>query len=273
MIELLIDLLSNPPTFLIMALIGGLLVATISAPLGVFMVWQKQSYFGATLAHSALLGVGLGLLLDINPTYAVIFVSIAIGFSLFMLEQKSQLATDTLLGILAHSSLALGLIVLSLQPDIQIDLMSYLFGDILSIELFDIGMLLSLMLLVGLFFSIYWNQLLNITLNKELAETDGINTQKVQLGYILLLALLISLAIKIVGILLITSLLIIPAAAAHRLSKTPEQMLNFAFIAGIISVISGLLMSITLDTPTGPSIVICATVIFLTTLFKEALNN
>jgi len=265
----MIELLTNPPTFLIMALIGGLLVAIISAPLGVFMVWQKQSYFGATLAHSALLGVSIGLLLDTNPTYAVILISIIIGFSLFILEQKSQLATDTLLGILAHSSLALGLIVLSLQPDIQIDIMGYLFGDILSIDLFDIGMLLSLMLLVIVFFGIYWNQLLNITLNKELAETDGINTKKIQLGYILLLALLISLAIKIVGILLITSLLIIPAAAAHKLSKTPEQMLKLAFVIGIVSVVGGLLMSISIDTPTGPSIVMCATAIFLATFFKK----
>lgn len=264
----MIELLTNPPTFLIMALIGGLLVAIISAPLGVFMVWQKQSYFGATLAHTALLGVSIGLLLDTNPTYAVILISIIIGFSLFILEQKSQLATDTLLGILAHSSLALGLIVLSLQPNIQIDIMGYLFGDILNIDLFDIGMLLSLMLLVIVFFGIYWNQLLNITLNKELAETDGINTKKIQLGYILLLALLISLAIKIVGILLITSLLIIPAAAAHKLSKTPEQMLKLAFVIGIISVVGGLLMSISIDTPTGPSIVMCATAIFLATLFK-----
>ena len=265
----MIELLANPPTFLILALIGGLVVAVISAPLGVFMVWQRQSYFGATLAHSALLGVGLGLLFNTNPTYAVIFISISIGVFLFILEQKSLLSSDTLLGILAHSSLAFGLIILSLQPDVQVDLMSYLFGDILSVNQLDILMLTALMTLVALFFAIYWNQLLNLTLNKELAETDGINTKKVQLGYILLLSLLISLAIKIVGILLITSLLIIPAAAAHRLSKTPEQMLVAALIIGIVSVTGGLIMSIILDTPTGPSIVICATVIFLTTLLKS----
>ncbi len=265
----MLDLILNPPMFLTMALIGGLLVATISSPLGVFMVWQKQSYFGATLAHSALLGVSLGLLLDINPTFAVIFISISIGFLLFFLDQKSLLSTDTLLGILAHSSLAFGLIILSLQPNMQVDLMSFLFGDILSINQLDLILLSSLLVIVLLFFAKFWNQLLNLTLNKELAAVDGINTKNIQLGYILLLSLLIALAIKIVGILLITSLLIIPAAAAHRLSKTPEQMLGFALFFGIISVIAGLFASLTLDTPTGPSIVMSATIIFLLTLLKK----
>jgi zinc transport system permease protein len=268
----MLDLIYNPPLFLILAIIGGLLVATISAPLGVFMVWQRQSYFGATLAHSALLGVSLGLLLDINPTIGVVFISMIIGVSLYILEQKSLLSADTLLGILAHSSLAFGLVILNLQPNIQVDLMSYLFGDILSIDQFDILLLLTLLLLVFVFFINYWNQLLNLTLNKELAETDGINTKSVQLGYILLLALLISLSIKIVGMLLITSLLIIPAAAAHKLAKTPERMLVYSFIIGILSVISGLILSITLDTPTGPSIVISASIIFLLILLKPSIK-
>ena len=265
----MLDIILSPPSFIIMALVGGLLIATISAPLGVFMVWQRQSYFGATLAHSALLGVGLGFLLDINPTFAVIFISISIGLFLFILEQKSLLSTDTLLGILAHSSLALALIIISLQPNVQVDLMNYLFGDILSIDTLDIVLLVGLLLLTLVFFASYWNQLLNLTLNKELAQTDGINIKKVKLGYILLLSLLISLAIKIVGILLITSLLIIPAASAHRLSKNPEQMLVYTFIIGIISIVGGLLFSLAIDSPTGPSVVICATVIFLLSLIKS----
>ena len=263
------NIILNPPTFLVMALIGGLLIAIIASPLGVFMVWQKQSYFGATLAHSALLEVSLSLLFDLNPTLAIIFVSISIGMILFFLEQKSLLSTDTLLGILAHSSLAFGLIILSFQPSVQVDLMNYLFGDILSINQLDIILLISLLVAVLIYFANYWNQLLNLTLNKELAKIDGINIKNVQLAYILLLALLISLAIKIVGILLITSLLIIPAAAAHKLAKSPEQMLIYSLVIAIISVTGGLLASVMQDTPTGPSIVVCATLIFLASLIKK----
>lgn len=265
----MIDLLLNPPLFLLMAFAGGLLVAIIAAPLGTFMVWQKQSYFGATLAHSALLGVSLGLLLEFDLTFTIILTSMIIGFLLFTLSNKSTLSSDTLLGILAHSSLALGLVLLSFQPNIQVDMMSYLFGDILSINLSDIYMLLGLLVLVCAFFLLYWKSLLNITLNKELAEVEGINTQAIQLGYILLLSLLIALSIKVVGILLITSLLVIPAAAAHRFSKTPEKMLALTLIIGVLSVAIGLLVSILYDTPTGPSIVIMATTFFILSLFKK----
>ena len=265
----MIDLLLNPPLFLLMAFAGGLLVAIIAAPLGTFMVWQKQSYFGATLAHSALLGVSLGLLLEFDLTFAIILTSMIIGFLLFTLSNKSTLSSDTLLGILAHSSLALGLVLLSFQPNVQVDMMSYLFGDILSINLSDIYMLLGLFVLVCAFFLLYWKSLLNIILNKELAEVEGINTQAIQLGYILLLSLLIALSIKVVGILLITSLLVIPAAAAHRFSKTPEKMLALTLIIGVLSVAIGLLVSILYDTPTGPSIVIMATTFFILSLFKK----
>ena len=266
----MIDLVLNPPNFLIMALIGGLLVALISAPLGTFMVWQKQSYFGATLAHSALLGVSLGMIMQIDLTLSILVTSVIIGVALFYLAQKSSLSSDTLLGILAHSSLALGLVLLSFQPNIQLDLMRYLFGDILSINLDDIQLLSALLVLTLLFFAKYWQSLLNITLNIELAAVEGIATKSIQLSYILLLALLIALAIKVVGILLITSLLIVPAAAAHRLSNTPEQMLGFTLVGGLISVILGLATSIGFDTPAGPSIVMVATALFLLSLLKKA---
>ncbi len=267
---IMIDLVLNPPNFLIMALIGGLLVALISAPLGTFMVWQKQSYFGATLAHSALLGVSLGMIMQIDLTLSILVTSVIIGVALFYLAQKSSLSSDTLLGILAHSSLALGLVLLSFQPNIQLDLMRYLFGDILSINLDDIQLLSALLVLTLLFFAKYWQSLLNITLNIELAAVEGIATKSIQLSYILLLALLIALAIKVVGILLITSLLIVPAAAAHRLSNTPEQMLGFTLVGGLISVILGLATSIGFDTPAGPSIVMVATALFLLSLLKKA---
>lgn len=266
------ELILNPPSFLIYALLGGILVAMISAPLGVFMVWQRQSYFSATLAHSALLGISFGLLMRLDLTLSVVLTSVAIAFAIFSLSEKTRLSSDTLLGLLAHSTLALGLVLLSFQNDIQIDVMSYLFGDILSINQLDISLMLLLAVLVVVFFRYQWHNLLNITLNSELAQVEGIAYKKIQLSYTLLLALLIALAIKVVGILLITSLLIIPAATAHKFSKSPEQMLALSFIFGILSVIFGLLGSLTWDTPAGPSIVLTATLLFAASLLKKPIS-
>lgn len=265
----MIDWLLDPPLFIQLAFLGGILIALIAAPLGVFMVWQKQSYFGAALAHSALLGVSFGLLIELNLTLAVVLISLTVALGIHFLKEKTRLSSDTLLGILAHSTLAIGLIILSLQSQVQIDIFSYLFGDILSIDSMDLNFILLLGVLVSLFFWFHWHDLLNTTLNAELAQIEGIPTQKVQLYYVLLLALLIAVAMKIVGVLLITSLLIIPAAAARKFANSPERMLVFSIAFGFISVLFGLLSSIFWDLPTGPSIVAIATLIFIASLFKK----
>lgn len=269
MVNTMIEALQNPPAFLLYALIGGLLITLISAPLGVFMVWQRQSYFGATLAHSALLGVSLGFLIDLHLTVAVMVTSVLIALIIFNLSEKTLLSADTLLGLMAHSSLAIGLVIISLQKNIQIDVMSYLVGDILSITQNEILGIIILGFLISLFFYRHWYDLLNITLNKDLAQVEGIQYRKVQLTYTVLLALFIAFAMKVVGVLLITSLLIIPAAAAHKFSRTPSQMLAISALFGMASVMSGLLLSLYLDIPTGPAIVMMATAFFLLSLTKN----
>lgn len=265
---MMFELLLNPPSFLLYALAGGLLLSLIAAPLGVFMVWQKQSYFGATLAHSALLGVSFGLLMELNLTLAVILSSFLIAISIHFMEEKTRLSSDTLLGILAHSTLALGLVLLSIQGNIQVDVMSYLFGDLLSITLFDLGFVILLGVLVIGFFHRHWQDMINLTLNPALAQIEGIAVKRVQLYYTLLLALMIAIAMKMVGVLLITSLLIIPAASARKFSHTPEQMLGYSALFGFLSVLLGLVSSFVFDIPTGPSIVLIATLIFLLSLVK-----
>jgi zinc transport system permease protein len=257
------------PDFMLLALLGGVLIAWLAAPLGVFVVWQRQAYFGETLAHSALLGIGLGLLLDLNLTLAILATSFMLVFSLHHLRQSTQLAADTLLGILAHGSLALGLVVLSLQGNIQLDLMGYLFGDILSLHEQDLIWIGLLSVVVAYFFKHYWHDLLNLTLNSELARVEGVAVKQLQLAMTLLLALVIALAMKIVGILLITSLLILPAAAARRLAHTPEQMLAYTFVTGAMSVLLGLLASYHWDIPSGPAIVVSATLIFVILRLKS----
>ena len=257
------------PEFMLFALLGGIGMALISAPMGVFMVWQRQSYFGATLAHSALLGISLGLFLQTDLTISVIVVSMLVAVSIFGLTSYSQLSNDTLLGILAHSSLALGLVLISIQDNIQIDLMGYLFGDILNITKLDLGLILLTSFLITAFYFRHWQNLLNITLNKELAHVEGVKVRGVQLQFMLLLAFMIALSMKIVGVLLVTSLLIIPAAAARKLSNSPEQMLAYSMLIGTFSVILGFISSYHFDLPTGPAIVVCATLVFLLLQLKR----
>ncbi|MBC9129842.1 zinc ABC transporter permease subunit ZnuB [Frischella sp. Ac48] len=247
-------------------LLAGIILSLITGPLGTFVVWRKMSYFGDTLSHAALLGIALSFLLNINPFYAVIFLTVILAVGLIVLELQQKLAIDTLLGILAHSSLSLGVVVISLLNNIRVDLMGYLFGDLLSITLNDIYYILFGTIIVSIILYLNWNRFLFITVSEELAFSNGINIIKTKFILTLLLALTIALAMKFVGALIITSLLIIPAATARCYAKSPEQMAIFAIIIGIISVIGGLIISAYYDSPTGPSVVITNAFIFILSL-------
>lgn len=267
------EFFTTQPTFIWFALVAGLGIAFAAAPLGVFMVWQKQSYFGATIAHSALLGVSLGSYFSLNLSFSVILVALAIALCIHFLQGKMQLSNDTLLGILAHATLGLGLVLLSLQPAGQIDFMGYLFGDILSVNTEDLWLIGALCLAVYYYFKQHWHALIQITLNADLAKVEGIAVSKIQLSYVLMLSMMIALSMKIIGALLITSLLIIPAAAARRFSQTPEQMLKYTLMFSIGSVWLGLMFSFIWDLPTGPAIVLACSLFFLATLKKPQLSG
>ncbi|MDD7804865.1 MAG: zinc ABC transporter permease subunit ZnuB [Endozoicomonas sp. (ex Botrylloides leachii)] len=257
------------PDFLLYALIAGYGVAVIAGPLGCFVVWRKMAYFGDTLSHSALLGVSLGLLFNINLTLAIIVLSILLAIILSILQHKQKIASDTLLGILAHSALSLGLIATSLANNIRVDLMGYLFGDLLAVNLQDIFWIYGGGVLVILTMIWLWRPLLAISIHSELAEVEGIPVQKVKMALTLILALVIAVAMKIVGVLLITSLLIIPPATAQRFARTPEQMAILASLFGMLGVSGGLAASWFIDTPTGPSIVVaCFSFFILSHVYK-----
>lgn len=251
------------PDFLLHALLAGLALALVAGPLGSFVVWRRMAYFGDTLSHSALLGVALGLLLDISPTLAVTLGCVLLAVLLVTLQQRQPLASDTLLGILAHSSLSLGLVTLSFMPEVRIDLMSYLFGDLLAVSRSDLYWILAGSAAVLLALTLLWRPLLAITVHEELARVEGLPVAAIRLGLMLLIAVVIAVAMKIVGVLLITSLLIIPAAAAQRHARTPEQMSGGASVLGLLAVCGGLALSWFKDTPAGPSIVVCAAALFL----------
>lgn len=248
---------------LIKAWLGGMGVAAVAGPLGAFVVWRRMAYFGDTLAHSALLGVALGFLFDINLNLAVVVLCVGLALILVTLQKKHIIATDTLLGILAHSSLSLGLVAVSFLDNVRIDLMAYLFGDLLAISTQDLYWIYGGGALVLILLSVFWKPLLAMTVNEELAKVEGYPVEAIRLLLMLLVALVIAVAMKIVGVLLITSLMIIPAATARRLSNSPVQMASMASLIGCLAVCGGLWASYQWDTPTGPSVVVCAAFLFL----------
>ena len=252
---------------LLPSLLAGLSLTCLTGPLGTFVVWRRMSYFGDTLSHAALLGVAFGFLLNINLFYAIILVTLILAIGLLWLESQKQLPVDTLLGILAHSALSLGLVVISLMNNIRIDLMGYLFGDLLSITMFDVYQIIVCVVIIGLLLVWRWNHFLFITVSEELAFSHGINVPITKFILTILLALTIGIAMKFVGALIITALLIIPAATAKYYAKNPESMAIIAILIGMISIIGGILFSLCYDTPTGPSVVLSNTCLFFISLF------
>jgi len=249
--------------FLLNALLAGLALALVAGPLGSFVVWRRMAYFGDTLSHAALLGVALGLMLEVNLTLAVTVCCVLLAILLVTLQQRQPLASDTLLGILAHSTLSLGLVSLSFMDEVRIDLMGFLFGDLLAISPADLAWIVGGSALVLLMLIALWRPLLAITVHEELAKVEGLPVAAIRLALMLLIAVVIAVAMKIVGVLLITSLLIIPAAAAQRHARTPEQMACGASLLGLLAVCMGLALSWFQDTPAGPSIVVSAAALFL----------
>ena len=249
--------------FLLRALLAGLALVLIAGPLGVFIIWRRMAYFGDTLSHSAILGVALGFLLSIDINIGILVSTILVAILLILAQRQKQLGSDTLLGIMAHSALALGLVLISFVKGVRIDIESWLFGDILSVSWNDLGMIGLGVAVVLVVLAFIWKPLLSLTVHEELARVEGVNVALISAVYTLLIAVLVAIAMKIIGALLITSLLIIPAATARKFSKNPEQMAVFAVISGMFAVMLGLGASYLWDTPAGPSIVVAASGLFL----------
>jgi zinc transport system permease protein len=256
--------------FFVRALLAGVGVALVAGPLGCFIVWRRLAYFGDTLSHSALLGVVLAFLLQINITLAVFGVCAAVALSVLALQRNASLSSDSLLGMLAHSSLALGLVALAFMSSVRVDLMGFLFGDILAVSQLDLaviyvggGIVIAVLVFV-------WRALFAATVNHDLAAAEGLRPDRANIVFMLLMAIVIAISMKIVGVLLITALLIIPAATARQLARGPEQMAVIATGLGVIAVVAGLLASLEWDTPSGPSIVVAAAVLFVLVLLPVA---
>lgn len=252
--------------FFIRAILAGIGVAVVAGPLGCFIIWRRIAYVGDTMAHSALLGVALGLFLDINLTAGVVVVTTTIAVALVALQKRQWLSSDALLGILSHASLSLGLVAIGLMAWLRLDLMGYLFGDILAVTPADLAWIYGGGVLVVAALVAIWRPLLAATVHQDLAQAEGVPVGRVQVIFMVLIALIIAMAMKLVGIILVTALLIIPAAAARPFAATPERMAVLAALIGAAAAVLGLYASLYLDTPSGPSIVLVAAVLFALSL-------
>ena len=254
--------------FFIRALIEGIGVAFVTGPLGCFVIWRRLSYFGDTLAHSALLGVTIAYSLEFNIAFSVFITSSLIALILVQLQNKTNLPGDALLGLLAHSSLAVGLVVIGFLTFIRFDIMGLLFGDILAVTVNDIYIIWFGGGLILLILKLIWKPLFASTVNYELAEAEGLNPDRAKAIFTILMAAIIAISIKMVGLLLITGMLIIPAAMARNISDSPLKMVTYSIIGGLLSVLIGLFSSLEFNTPSAPSIVAAALFLFILSLLK-----
>jgi len=244
------------------AIMAGVGVALVAGPLGCFVVWRRMAYFGTALAHNAFLGIALGIVAGIDPMFGVAAAAVVVALLLVLLQRQNLLASDTLIGILAHGGMAVGLVVLSFLTGMRVDLLTYLFGDVLAVSWTDLLWIYGAGAATLAALAALWRWLLMVSVHPELAAAEGIPALLVRLAFMLMLAVLVAIAMKIVGILLITSLLIIPAAAVRRLADTPETMAVYAAGAGVLSVLGGMAGSMVWDIPSGPAIVVVAAGLF-----------
>ena len=260
-IRTIITTMSMFDDFLIRAGLAAIGLSLATGPLGAFVVWRRMAYFGDATSHAAILGVALALATDLPVGLGTLVVALAMAVTVASLAARGW-AMDTTLGVLAHSSLAFGLVAVSFIHGVRTDLSAYLFGDILAVTRVELGLVWLGSLAVLALLAWRWQALLTATLSEDLAHAAGIKPERERLALVLALALVVAVALKVVGALLIAAMLIIPAATARGLSRTPETMAALATLAGAIAGIGGLGLSLWQDTPTGPSIVVVAALMF-----------
>ena len=254
--------------FMIRAVAAGIGFSTIAGPMGCFVIWRRLAFFGDTLAHASLCGVALSLFMEINPLLGVFFVCSSIGLLLTRLKSRHDLSSDTALAVISHGSLALGILSLSLFKGTRFDFNAYLFGDILSVTSQDVSIIF--LSGVGILSTLIyiWPRLLSMTLAEDLAAVEGVAIYRINLIYITLLAIFVAFSFKIIGALLITALLILPASTAQSFAKSPEQMACLSSLIGIAMVLGGVCLSHLYDLPTTPAIVMVGMILFVCSRLK-----
>jgi zinc transport system permease protein len=259
--------------FLVRAFIAGAAVALAAGPLGCLVVWRRMSYFGDTIAHGALPGVALGIALNFNPVLGVFGVAVLVALLVLVFQRGRRIPSDAILGMLSHSALSIGLIALTFMRSLRIDLTALLFGDILAVSWNEVWAICGGAALVLALLALVWRQLVAATADEDLARAEGIPVTALSILFMLLVAGVVALAINLVGVLLITALMIIPAISARRIARSPEQMALIAPVFGVLSVAAGLVFSLFIDTPSGPSIVAAEFTLFLAVTLVAGLRR
>ncbi len=242
--------------FFLRALAASLGLAVVAAPLGCFVVWQRMAYFGETVAQAGLIGVALGLALQMDVTWGVLIVALAVAGLLLWFMRQKLVAMDSVLGLLHHAALAAGVIATSMIKGAPVDLTGFLFGDVFAVTGTDVAVILIGGAGVLAVIAWLWQPLLRLAVHEDLAAAEGVDRETVRTVFIVLLAVAIAVAMKIVGILLVMAFLVVPAVAARPLSGTPERMVVLTGLIAAASVIAGLWVSASVDSPGGPSIVL-----------------
>ena len=259
--------------FLLRAGLAGVGIAVVAGPLGCFLVWRRMAFFGDTLAHSALLGVAIGLLFGTDVTLTVLAVCLGVAVLFVRLQRRLQLASDTLLGVIAHGTLAVGVIAVSVLAPRGAGLEAWLFGDLLAVGARELGLVCAVGMLVSLAGALCWRGWLAIATDEDLARVEGFPVEQLKLAQMLAIAALVAVAMNVVGVLLVTALLVVPPAAARAFARSPEQMAGAGAVLGAVSVTAGLALSWQFDTPAGPSVVAGACALFVLCHLAGALRT
>lgn len=242
------------------------MMVSIAAPIGCLMVWQRLAFLSDTLGHAAVMGVGLGLLIQLPPMFGVLAVVLVIVVSLSQVINFNNALSETTLAIISHTGLAAGLILLGVLPANTVSLEAILFGDLLAVTKTDLGMILTTTLVLIVLLRQHWNSFVAVSVSREIAQAEGIEVRKVQLLMYLMIALLVAVMMKVMGVLLIAAMLVIPTSSARMLSTSPERMVVFSALYGVAALGGGIFSSFQFDWQTGPSIVLSATGLLLVTL-------
>ena len=259
--------------FMIRAVLSGMALAMVSGPVGCFILWKKLAYLGDTLAHSALLGVALAIYLQIEAVFGVFIIAVLISFLLISFRRLTIFSSDSALGILSHSALAMGLIAISLSASGKVHLTSLLFGDILAVTWSDVWVSIGIAGAISVLLISQWRSLIAHTFSTEIAIVERIGSVGSEVVFMAMCSGLVAIAMKIAGVLLISALLILPAAIARIFARSPEQMAVMSIVFGVGSIICGLAMSLEFDLPSGPSIIAAATMFFVLSLLISKLTN
>lgn len=248
------------------ALAAGLALAVVAGVLGVFIVLRGMAFFSDAIAHASLLGIALALLVAVSPLTGALILAVLAAVLIATLRGRTGLSLDTLIGVFFSSAVALGVIIIGFIQGFRADLLSYLFGDVLALRTTDVILAWVLSALVLVVFSFSWRDVVLSTLHRDLAAVEGVPVLRTDLLFLVLVALVVAAAMRIVGVILVTALLVVPAATAQNLARTFRGMMTWSVVLSLVSFVVGILLSFGFNLPSGPTIVVTSAALFVLSL-------